>query len=583
MRAAWPFFSAATRTFASANSLAAAKNDLRKLDRRAANSRHARFDAQQVVDGRRGKKLDFQSTHGEQQTLFARKRAVLEAERAQPFGAPSLHKAQIRGVIDAAGKIRVLVVHAQVQVLTLPSARHRARVSAASNGASTDPAKLDRARPCAKRRMRSLTLLARNAKRAAMRIVFMGAPEFATPTLSALLEQGHEVVAVYTRAPKPAGRRGLEIAKTPVHRARRCARLARRDDRDAAHARSAGRVPRLRSGRRGRRRLRAHPAAAVLAAPKFGCLNVHASLLPRWRGAAPIQRAIMAGDAETGVDLMRIEEGLDTGPVALEARAPIRPGDTAGDLTAILAALGAKLIAKRLPGLAAGRLDLSPAERARARRTRARSKRAKRRSIGRPTRSACATTFTGSPPRPAPIRRDRMRRTDGADRDSARRRRRPQRAARRRPRRRNDRRLRDERDSGRRSPARRQVRDVRRGTHARRANRPGDALQPAQRRPHPRAELALHLLLGAFRRAQDLTDAEEIEHAELLDGGPHEDVGRAHLELLRGDRALHDLRGAEHRLERRRHPALPRAAAERHVDRDDDIGVIEQEIIGQAD
>jgi methionyl-tRNA formyltransferase len=196
--------------------------------------------------------------------------------------------------------------------------------------------------------------------RAAMRIVFMGAPEFATPTLSALIEQGHDVVAVYTRAPKPAGRRGLEVVKTPVHR------LAE------AHALPIVTTATLRTTE-AQDEFRAFDAdvavvaaygfilpPAVLAAPKFGCLNVHASLLPRWRGAAPVQRAIMAGDVETGVDLMRLEEGLDTGPVARELRTPIRPDDTAGDLTAILAALGATLIAESLPDLAAGRLNFRP-------------------------------------------------------------------------------------------------------------------------------------------------------------------------------------------------------------------------------
>lgn len=193
-----------------------------------------------------------------------------------------------------------------------------------------------------------------------MRVIFMGAPEFATPTLSALVEQGHDVVAVYTRAPRPAGRRGLEVTKTPVHR------LAE------AHALPVVTTATLRTAE-AQAEFRAFDAdvavvaayglilpPAVLAAPKLGCLNIHASLLPRWRGAAPVQRAIMAGDAETGVDLMRMEEGLDTGPVAREIRTPIRASDTAGDLTEILAALGAKLIAEGLPDLAAGRLDFRP-------------------------------------------------------------------------------------------------------------------------------------------------------------------------------------------------------------------------------
>jgi methionyl-tRNA formyltransferase len=193
-----------------------------------------------------------------------------------------------------------------------------------------------------------------------MRVIFMGAPEFATPTLSAIVAQGHEVVAVYTRAPRPAGRRGLEVTKTPVHR------LAE------AHSLPVVTTVTLRSVE-AQAEFRAFDADVavvaayglilpppVLAAPKFGCVNIHGSILPRWRGAAPVQRAIMAGDTETGVDLMRMEEGLDTGPVALEARTPIRPSDTAGDLTAILAALGAKLIAEGLPELAAGRLNFHP-------------------------------------------------------------------------------------------------------------------------------------------------------------------------------------------------------------------------------
>ena len=193
-----------------------------------------------------------------------------------------------------------------------------------------------------------------------MRVIFMGAPEFATPALSAILAQGHDVVAVYTRAPKPGGRRGLEVAKTAVHR------LAE------AHALSVVTAATLRTIE-AQDEFRAFDADVavvaayglilpppVLAAPKFGCLNIHGSLLPRWRGAAPVQRAIMAGDAETGVDLMGMEEGLDTGPVAREARAPIRAGDTAGDLTKILAALGAELIAEGLPDLAAGRLIFRP-------------------------------------------------------------------------------------------------------------------------------------------------------------------------------------------------------------------------------
>ena len=193
-----------------------------------------------------------------------------------------------------------------------------------------------------------------------MRVIFMGAPDFATPTLRALIERGHEIAAVYTRAPRPAGRRGLEVTLTPVHQLAQSQGLTvmtpatlrteealaafRAFGADVAIVAAYGLILPL----------------AVLAAPKFGCLNVHASLLPRWRGAAPVHRAILAGDAETGVDLMRMEEGLDTGPIAHEIRTPIRPTDTAGELTATLAALGARLVTDALPDLAAGRLEFRP-------------------------------------------------------------------------------------------------------------------------------------------------------------------------------------------------------------------------------
>ena len=189
-----------------------------------------------------------------------------------------------------------------------------------------------------------------------MRIVFMGAPEFATPTLPEIIRQGREVVAVYTRAPKPAGRRGLEETKTPVHQAAerflipvltpaslrdpQTQQAFRTHDADVAVVVAYGLIL----------------PAAVLAAPRFGCLNLHASLLPRWRGAAPIQRAVMAGDAETGVGVMRMEEGLDTGPVALEERLKLDRTATAGEITHILADIGAALMARALPKLADGSL-----------------------------------------------------------------------------------------------------------------------------------------------------------------------------------------------------------------------------------
>ena len=193
-----------------------------------------------------------------------------------------------------------------------------------------------------------------------MRIVFMGAPAFAVPTLLEIIGQGHEVAAVYTRAPRPAGRRGLELTKTPVHLAA------------AQHVIPVFTPATLRNEAE-QETFRAHGAdvaivvayglilpPAILAAPEHGCLNLHGSLLPRWRGAAPIQRAIMAGDFETGVCVMRMEEGLDTGPVALVERLAIAPSMIAGDLTERLARLGADLMARALPALERGLLEFTP-------------------------------------------------------------------------------------------------------------------------------------------------------------------------------------------------------------------------------
>jgi len=189
-----------------------------------------------------------------------------------------------------------------------------------------------------------------------MRIIFMGAPEFAAPTLLEIIQQGHEVAAVYTRAPKPAGRRGLETTKTPVHR------IAERFS-IPVHSPATLREPQAQD------EFRSYAAdvavvvayglilpAAVLAAPALGCLNLHASLLPRWRGAAPIQRAIMAGDAQTGVSVMRMEEGLDTGPVCLEERLTIGREATAGEVADALARIGADLMTRALQVLPRGGL-----------------------------------------------------------------------------------------------------------------------------------------------------------------------------------------------------------------------------------
>ena len=190
-----------------------------------------------------------------------------------------------------------------------------------------------------------------------MRVVFMGAPEFSVPTLRALVHGLHQVAAVYTRSPQPAGRRGLEIRKTPVHelaesfglpvyapstlRSEEALALFRRHAADVAVVVAYGLIL----------------PKPILEAPVFGCLNLHASLLPRWRGAAPIQRAIMAGDTETGVDLMRMNEGLDTGPIALREAIPIVPENTAGDLTNRLAEIAARVTVRGLAALEQGHLE----------------------------------------------------------------------------------------------------------------------------------------------------------------------------------------------------------------------------------
>jgi methionyl-tRNA formyltransferase len=188
-----------------------------------------------------------------------------------------------------------------------------------------------------------------------MRIVFMGTPDFAVPTLHALVDAGHEVVAAYSQPPRPGGRRGRELVASPVQRRAEALGIPVRTpvslkgvDEQAAFAALDAEVgvvaayglilPR-----------------AILEAPRLGCLNVHGSLLPRWRGAAPVQRAILAGDAETGVGIMQMETGLDTGPVRLEGRTLVE-GKTTGELTAELAAMGARLMVEVL-----GDLDAHPA------------------------------------------------------------------------------------------------------------------------------------------------------------------------------------------------------------------------------
>ncbi len=180
-----------------------------------------------------------------------------------------------------------------------------------------------------------------------MRIVFMGTPDFATHALKALLAAGHEIAAVYSQPPRPAGR-GYAVKPSPVHALAESLGLPVRtplslksvDEQQAFVALKADAAVVVAYGL-----LLPKP---VLAAPRFGCFNIHASLLPRWRGAAPIQRAIMAGDAETGVTIMRMEEGLDTGPMLCAGHLAITPQATAASLHDDLAVLGARLIVEAL-------------------------------------------------------------------------------------------------------------------------------------------------------------------------------------------------------------------------------------------
>lgn len=192
-----------------------------------------------------------------------------------------------------------------------------------------------------------------------LRLAFMGSPDFSVPTLDALIEAGHEITAVYTQPPKPAGR-GKKLRKTPVHE----------------HAEALGLEVRTPRSLKGAEEQAAFAALgldaavviayglilpqAILDAPRLGCMNLHASRLPRWRGAAPIQRAIMAGDEMTGVDAMVMDAGLDTGPVIASESCRIFPFDTAGDLHNRLTALAAELAPRALAGWASGEIVPKP-------------------------------------------------------------------------------------------------------------------------------------------------------------------------------------------------------------------------------
>jgi methionyl-tRNA formyltransferase len=191
-----------------------------------------------------------------------------------------------------------------------------------------------------------------------MRLIFMGTPDFAVPTLEALVAAGHEIVAAYSQPPRPAGR-GKKLQPSPVHLAAErhgipvftpvSLKPADEQARFGAHGAEAAIVA-------------AYGLLlpqAILDAPPLGCLNVHGSLLPRWRGAAPVQRAILAGDVHTGITIMQMERGLDTGPMLATVATRVA-GKTAGDLTSELAALGADLMVRVLADLGAFDPEVQP-------------------------------------------------------------------------------------------------------------------------------------------------------------------------------------------------------------------------------
>jgi methionyl-tRNA formyltransferase len=198
-----------------------------------------------------------------------------------------------------------------------------------------------------------------------LRLIFMGTPDFAVPTLLELAGQGHDIAAVYTRAARPGGRRGLELAPSPV-------------EREAKRLGLAVQTPASLRSAEAQAAFAAHEADAavvaayglilpqpILDAPRLGCFNLHGSLLPRWRGAAPINRAVMAGDAETGVTVMKMDAGLDTGDIAMGEtamieRVPIPANMTAGQMHGALARIGADLMGRALAALETGRLRFKP-------------------------------------------------------------------------------------------------------------------------------------------------------------------------------------------------------------------------------
>ena len=194
----------------------------------------------------------------------------------------------------------------------------------------------------------------------ALRIIFMGTPDFSVPTLRALKDAGHDIVAVYSQPPRPGGRRGLDLQKSPVHQAAELLGLPvftpvnfkDEADRDRFRQFEADVAVVVAYG--------LLLPEAILSGTRLGCYNGHASLLPRWRGAAPIQRAIMAGDLKSGMMVMKMDKGLDTGPVALTREVEIGANMTAGELHDQLMHVGARAKVEAMGRLEAGNLPLKP-------------------------------------------------------------------------------------------------------------------------------------------------------------------------------------------------------------------------------
>ena len=193
-----------------------------------------------------------------------------------------------------------------------------------------------------------------------MRIIFMGTPDFSVPTLQALHRAGHEIVACYSQPPRPAGRRGLEMVPSPVQRASEELGIPVFTPTSLKDAQEQQQFANLNADVAVVVAYGLLLPQAILDAPVHGCFNGHASLLPRWRGAAPIQRAIMAGDKETGIMVMKMEAGLDTGPVAMTLRLPVDTGMSAGQLHDSLSKAGAELMVEAMTALEAGKLSLTP-------------------------------------------------------------------------------------------------------------------------------------------------------------------------------------------------------------------------------